>query len=871
MIALKFFLPAVFCLLATTLAHAQRGDRKGHVMESPPDEWNLPAPVLEPESALESFQFGEPGFELEIVAAEPLVINPVCVAFDGNGRPWVCEMRSYMPDIDGKGEDGRLGRISILEDTDGDGRADAAKVFLDGLLLPRAIQFADGGVLWADQQKLHFTKRVGENGDQAGQTRTIDEKWAPSGNVEHKANGLVYGLDNWLYNAKSDARYRKIDGKWVKDKVGYRGQWGIAQDDFGRLATNSNSNLLTMETIAPGYLKANPNHGFRARTATKIDNRVWPIRITCGVNRGYMGGTLTGAGFLAKATGACGLTIYRGDNFPAEYRGNAFIPEPCGLLVKRAIFTENDGVISAKPAYEGREFLASLDERNRFVNAYTAPDGTLYLVDIYHGIIQHKTYVTTYLRQQLVHRGLDRNNNDRGRIYRVRWGEKNRGSLPQMLSQPSADLVAHLDHLNGWWRDTAQRLIVQRGDVSCVPALRKNLRSAGTLGRIHALWSLEGLGELSVADLETAAASRDPKLLATAARVARVFAGTDHEAAAAQKLASVANKAPGPEAARYLAATLAAFRQSGKTAARETLTNLLARGGAEDPLFRDMLMSGLGGAELDFAKLALRGHPEFVRDLLVPAIVNAGNVGEIEQLLAVAKDFPDQEPQILHHAAKTATAKRNAAVATVLLDIAQDETVRKPILEGILSGGKTKGFKKIRLKRVPAVLSSAESTSDQRLAAVANLFDLSSHVEKNHIRTAEDKRQFALGQAEYAKLCIACHQANGQGLKPLAPPLVDSEWVTGPERRLIALTMEGMMGPITVNGTLYQAPDIQPVMPGIRSNPEIDDEKLAAILTYVRNAWGNRAPPVSAKSVAKWRKKQPARAPFSEAEARSVK
>tara|TARA_R110002096_G_scaffold206192_7_gene392350 strand:- start:17818 stop:20430 length:2613 start_codon:yes stop_codon:yes gene_type:complete len=859
-------------LLPLSLAFAQKGDRKGHVMTPPPEEWNIPSPVLEPADALKSFQFGEPGFTLEIVATEPLIRNPVCITFDGNGRPWVCEMRSYMPNIDGTGEDARLGRITILEDTDGDGQADEAKVFLDNLLLPRALQFVDGGILWADQEKLYFTER---NGDEAGETTVIDPDWAPSGNVEHKSNGLLYGMDNWLYNAKSDMRYRKVDGEWIKEKIQFRGQWGISQDDFGRIVTNTNSNLLAMETVPPGYVKRNPNHSFQTNTVAKMDNRVYPIRITCGVNRGYMKGTLNENGFLAKATGTCGMTIYRGDNFPEEYQGNAFIPEPCGLLVKRAILSETDGKISARPAYEGREFLGSLDERNRFVNSYTAPDGTLYLVDIYHGIIQHKTYVTSYLRKQLVERGIDKNNNDRGRIYRVRWSENPRSELPTMEDASSSDLVAHLDHPNGWWRDTAQRLIVQRGDDACVPALRASLQTAGPKGQMHALWTLEGLGQLSISDLEIAAGSSEPKLLATVARVAESFQNTDDEAAAAKVLGSIASHSPGLEVDRYLAAALATFQSSGQAVSQQLLADILMHhNGDGDRLIRDMAMSGLSGRELEFAKIALRDNLEITTDL-VRAIVNSGKPELTKQLIALVTDDsvdPSRQSKLIHEIARSAVAKRSAGITADLLVLATEDSRRKPILDGMISGGKTKGFKQIAMNAaLPEFLTDVDSAENKQYASVVKLFDTSGQSEKNYIQTAEQKRLYALGKTEYAKLCIACHQPHGQGMAPLAPPLVDSEWVTGPERRLIAITMEGMMGPLTVNGTLYQAPDIQPVMPGIRVNPEINDEELAAILTYVRNTWGNHAPPVSAKAVAEWRNEESPRAPFTEKEARSIK
>lgn len=857
---MRILLP--LALLFATTAIAQRGDRgQTDQMKPPPEEWTLPAPPLSPEEALKSFKFGEEGFAIELVAAEPLITNPVCLAFDGNGRPWVCEMRGYMPDIDGNGEDEPNGRITILEDTDGDGQADEAKVFLDEIVLPRSIQFVKGGILWADQSKLYFTER---NGDEPGETTVIDDKWAPSGNVEHKTNGLIQGLDNWLYNAKSSERYRLIEGEWVKDRTEGRGQWGLAQDDFGRLIANSNSTLMSYEQLPPGYSVRNPNHNFRSSKRAGISNAVWPIRPTTGINRGYQKGMLTDKGYLTRATGACGPTIYRGDQFPAEFRGNAFIPEPCGLLVKRAVITEDEnGNFKAEAAYQGKEFLGSMDERNRFVNSYTAPDGSLYLVDMVHGIIQHKTYVTTYLRNQLVDRGLDGENNNRGRIFRVRWTANDLGKQPKMEGTSAFELTQFLEHPNGWWRDTAQRLIVESGDPACADALEKRVAGAhGPLAQIHALWCLEGLGILEPKHVALAASSQDPKVLASAARVAESFAGTEHEAAGIEALGKVAAKRTG-FVDPYLAASLGLFRDKGKKQAQQLLVAILKDRG-DDQLIRDMVMSGLDGAELEMAAVAVE-HDLRILDDLVVAVVNWGDARAIGNLLELVQSenlHIDKTNKLIRQIAKSVIEKRHPGSARYLLGQLNtiDEGFREQLERGMLDGGKSKGFKKIALAVQPEDL-------DRDLA---KLFDFSGKQPENFIKTAEDKAAYELGKAAYSTYCVACHQPHGKGMKPLAPPLVDSEWVLGSERRLIALTMEGMEGPVTVNGTLYKVPDIQPVMPGLRVSPDFTDEKIAAVLTYIRNTWDNHAPVVKPETVKAWRDEQPARGPFTEAELKKI-
>ena len=183
---------------------AQQGDRKGHNMTSfVPEEVIPPAPFLKVEEALKSFVLA-PGFIIEPVAAEPFVDMPCMMKFDSEGRMWICELVGYMPDIDGTGEEIPQGRIVVLSDTDDDGMVDNRVVFMDELLLPRSLYLLDDGILWANQESLFFQKRSGVTA--VGKSVLVDEEYARGGNVEHKANSLVLGLDNWIYNAKSDRR-----------------------------------------------------------------------------------------------------------------------------------------------------------------------------------------------------------------------------------------------------------------------------------------------------------------------------------------------------------------------------------------------------------------------------------------------------------------------------------------------------------------------------------------------------------------------------------------------------------------------------------------------------------------------------------------
>jgi glucose/arabinose dehydrogenase/mono/diheme cytochrome c family protein len=862
---IRRFLPILFAPVLVAPCLAQKGDKPGHEMSPPPEEWNLPAPVLPPSHALEAFHFGESGFAAELVASEPIIIHPVAIAFDGNGRAWVCEMRGYMPDVDAHGEEAPTGRISILIDRDHDGRADEAKVFLDKLVLPRALQFVKGGLIWGDQEKLYLTKRTGEDGLEAGETTVLDELWAPGGSVEHKTNGLAYNLDNWIYNAKSEWRYRYLDGKLTKERTELRGQWGISQDDQGRLLADTNSSVISMDTMPPGYSVRNPNHRFTGPVTVKMTNLVFPIRITCGVNRGYMADTLDKRGYLRSATAAGGLTIYRGDNFPPAFRGNAFIPEPAGLLLKRAILSEDaNGIPVATPAYPDKEFLASTDERSRFVNSYTAPDGTLYVVDLYHGIVQHRDFVTTYLRNQILKRELDKNN-ETGRIYRIRWTATPPGPQPQMEDETALQLVAHLSHPNGWWRDTAQRMIVQSGDASVAPALRDLIgsESASPLTKSHALWTLESLGQLQPGDLKPVFAATDPALHVQACRLSERFQGTAGEAEAASLLAGL--KPSEASVTRQLVASLGVFRGPGQSTAREAWLTLVTSAGKGDPLFRDMAMSGLAGVEAEILELALARKLPLVPEL-IRASASAIKTPEAMNRLVATLTSPsvadkDRLGYLTQVAQSVASRRQGAACATLLEQAAKEKTWRDPVVKGFIAAGKTKGFKKIPLFPAPPML--AKPGTDKTLRDAAAIFDLSGKAPVQYLKTPEHQQLYATGQVEFNKLCATCHHPEGKGIETLAPPLIDSQWALGPERRLAALVMEGLMGPIDVNGTVYDVPKVQPVMPGVRFNPDLSDEKVAGILTYIRNSWENGAPPVQPSVIKAWREGQGPRAPFT--------
>jgi len=454
----------------------------------------FPLPIVDamsPQDELKTFKIAD-GFEIQLVAAEPMVEDPIALSFDGEGRIWVLEMRGYMHDIEGKGEDQPLGRIKLLTDSDGDGTFDKSSIFLDGLIMPRGLTVYRDGIIVAEPPNLFFIRD--SDGDGIGDQRTIiaNNYGTRGGQPEHMANCPTFALDNWIYSAAHSMRARFTGGKWVTEVTRSRGQWGISQDDFGRLYYNYNSDLLRADLVPANYLVRNPNFPPTTGANVKImpDQTVWPSHPTPGVNRGYSPGTLREDGTLKTVTATCGPGVYRADLFGPEFIGNVFIPEPSGNLVKRVIIDEKDGLLRAQNAYDGREFWTSTDERFRPVNCYTGPDGALYVVDLYRGVLQHRAYLTNYLIKNIKERKLEQPIN-RGRIWRV----IPKGAKPAIVKvKPDPAL---LEDANGWVRDTAQRMLVEHPDAKSARQLEKMLSSSkNPLARLHALWTLEGMGKM---------------------------------------------------------------------------------------------------------------------------------------------------------------------------------------------------------------------------------------------------------------------------------------------------------------------------------------------------------------------------------------
>ncbi|MCZ6597230.1 MAG: dehydrogenase, partial [Planctomycetota bacterium] len=562
-----------------------------------PDDLAIPpALALSPADEARTFHL-PPGFRIELVAAEPLVHDPVAMAWDDRERLWVCEMRGFMPNVDGEGETEPVGSIVVLTDTDGDGRMDERAVFLDGLVLPRALLPIHDGLLYIEPPDLVFARD--EDGDGTADTReVVDTGLGGIASPEHAVNGLMLGLDNWIHCANHSLSYRLVDGEWRRRRTAGGGQWGITKDDLGRIFFDTNPDPLRGDPYPSHYAVRNPNHGTAAGVNVRYakDLRVWPVRMTPGVNRGYREGLLNEDFELTKFTAACGPLIHRGDALPPELRGDAFVCEPAGNLVKRFVLSEkSDGSFVATNAREGPDFLASTDERFRPVNLYDGPDGALYVVDMYRGVIQHKIFVTSFLREQIVARGLEEPIG-LGRIWRIVHEEHAGARGPDLEEASWSELMACLSHPNGWWRDTAQRAIVAEGaDSRDARELlqREALYGESPLGRMHALWALEGIERLDPGLLMGALHDDDPGVLLAAVRVSEPFLHV--EPRLVERLSALAH-AGDPRVRRQVILSLG----ENPTEATDGALLALLDEGTADAEERSWFLSGLHRRELAF-------------------------------------------------------------------------------------------------------------------------------------------------------------------------------------------------------------------------------------------------------------------------------
>jgi mono/diheme cytochrome c family protein/glucose/arabinose dehydrogenase len=784
-----------------------------------------------------------PGYRLELVASEPLVQDPVAIEFGPDGRLWVIEMPGFMPENAEQDSREPTGRIVTLEDTDDDGRMDKRTVFLDGLVLPRAVKVLDKGVLVGEPPNLWLARDTDGDGKADAKELLHEQYGRREANPEHNANSLLWGLDNVLHTSEHNFSYRFRNGKLEAMPTLLRGQWGMTMDDAGRIYRNWNEQPLFVDVVPASYFMRNPNivrtRGSYEELIARKDTATWPIRPTRGVNRGYRDGVLRADGTITTYQSAATPLIYRGDQLPKELHGNAFVTDCTGQLVHRLLVSDDgSGRFSAKDAYPNAEFIASTDEWFRPVNLAHGPDGTFYIVDMYRGVVQDGQYQTDYLRDYIKQHKLQ-SPVGLGRIYRVMHETTKRDGKPNLQKESSAKLVELLAHPNGWRRDWAQQLLVERGDKSVVEALKTQaLKAADYRTKLHALWTLDGLDAIDVATVTEALNDAAPDVRAAALRLSERWLSEAKHPLQTAILKCMSE--PSWIVRRQLAATLGALPPAART---EPLGKMLAQY-ASDPILVDVVVSSLGGQEAAMLNslLAAKGNKDAV-EMLTAAISKGRDPGATQKLLELAADAKRdaEQRQSLLRGVEIGLSPMHGGGGRPITVGGGGGGAAAAAATGGGGGGRVAPVPPLAFPREPAALKSLQADSEKEIAALAKRIagrvtwpgKPDPHPEVAKL-TPEETQRFAAGQQLYSSVCAGCHQPDGLGKEKIAPALVQSQYVTGNAAVMMRIILAGKEGAVGLMPPQGQV---------------LSDEQIAAVLTYVRREWGHTASPVAPADV----------------------
>ena len=488
---------------------------------------------VEPAAAAETFALKD-GFTIQLVAAEPLVTDPVAGAFDEDGRLYIVEMNDYpytdkstdKPNVERTG-DLPIGKVRLLEDTDNDGVFDKSQIFARDFSWPTGIAVYRGGIFVAATPDVWYLKD--EDGDGQADIRTKIFSGFRKLNVQAVANNLIWGLDHKVYGAGGTNGGKIING--INESVpavtisrndfcfdptnpGFEllsggARFGNTFDDWGNrficnirnpiqhivlpqqavirnpaLNVGSPMNDVAVAGDQIPVFRSSPPEPWRVVNAARLSNQGDPRMPRSEKNA---------EGFM---TSACGVTVYRGDAYPPEFRQQVFLAEVAGNLIHRQKITATGVTFTSQRIDEKSEFMTSTDNWFRPVNFLHAPDGTLFVLDMYRETIEHPWSMPDDLKALL---DLE-NGRDRGRIYRLTPPSFKHRASPKLSAVSTAELVALLQHPNAWHRETAHRLLFERQDATAVPLLKSMFNAKTTpLGKVHALWTLQGLSQLDEA------------------------------------------------------------------------------------------------------------------------------------------------------------------------------------------------------------------------------------------------------------------------------------------------------------------------------------------------------------------------------------
>ena len=486
-----------------------------------------------------------PGFRIELVAAEPEIVSPVALAFDERGRMFVAEMPEYPISRE------PLGKITMLEDLDGDGRFEKSTVFADHLHFVHGVLPWKGGLIVTSAPDISYFADT--NGDNRADVRKVLLTGFARVNPQLRVNTPLYGMDNWIYAAypkfgagvrfkefsdfgkpihfvghpevpAQDIFSKGMDIRFKPDElklepVSGNSEFGLTFDARGHRFVSFNNKHIEHAVIENRYLIRNPYLSVESAVQSPSDHgdaaQVYPITENSSVRELRDPSEWSEIGHF---TSACGQSVYTGGSFPAPYNGAYFICEPVSNIVHCDRLASHGATFAATRAREKAEFLASKDSWFMPVFTTVGPDGALYVVDFYRKVVEHPEWLRKDLvnDQQLIDQG-----KDRGRIYRIVWEGAPKAPRPRLDKASSSELVEQLSNPNMWWRLTAQRLLVERQDKSVVGALQELARKgAAADGRMHALWALEGLHALEPAQVLLALDDQSPAVREEAVRLA---------------------------------------------------------------------------------------------------------------------------------------------------------------------------------------------------------------------------------------------------------------------------------------------------------------------------------------------------------------
>jgi len=795
-------------------------------------------PALSPADELKTFHMA-PGYHVELVASEPLVHDPILMQFDGDGRMWVMEMQGYAVGQQMKNLLQPVNDVAILEDTNHDGVYDKRTVFMDKLILPRAFQILDKNCALIGEPP-HLWKACDTNGDLKADTKElVADTFATQGVIEHGASGLYWGMDNMIHvsehtwNVKPDG-----GGKFSIVPTLRRGQWGVTQDDWGRIYRNVNTDPLFVDYVDAKYYVRNPDmvrtKGLYESLADQEKTMIWPVRPTLGVNRGYRTESFRPDGSATYYQGVSAPMIYRGDQLPKDVQGQAFVVDgPTNLVHLLSLKDDGKGQLTAADFYKKGEFLASTDERFRPVSLTPGWDGSFYIVDMYRGVSQDAPIQTDYLHNYIMKHKLWQTIH-LGRIYRVVYDGMKSDPKPNMLEETPAQLVKHLSSSNGWWRDTAQQLLVQRNDKSVVPALADMAAHASDpRTRLQAMWTLNGMQSLSAGTVMQALGDSSPAVRASAIRLAEPWLAKGD----ANFKEAVFKRADDPnwQVRRQLAASLGELPRDQRVA---PLVTMMRKYG-DDPVTVDASISGLAGQE-GVALRALLAQPQSNEDavtMLAGATARSRDVSATQDLLGMATD--DGRPPAL----------RTALLKGITLGLAGNQRQGPQVAGGRAGVGvpgdqqREESVKPLALPAKPVALVKLADGSGDIAAAAKDVVAAVTWPGKPKPpaaapRTPAQEALYKAGEKIYQTTCSGCHQSEGQGAPGVAAKLVGSPFVNGKPQTLVQILTNGKEGDIGL-------------MPPLGAS--LTDEQLASVLTFIRGSWGNTGAPVDPQAVKEWR------------------